>query len=107
MPTCLSDDSISMRCRKCNYSLWKLNRANCPECGTAFDWRTYRFRPNAIGLACPHCGHLHKDSPPSTATWITCHGCGKSVTAKAMQVVPLTADPRQAEAISEIKNSIT
>lgn len=26
-----------MRCKACNYSLWKLTEHRCPECGRAFD----------------------------------------------------------------------
>ncbi|MCX5661498.1 MAG: hypothetical protein NTW19_17605 [Planctomycetota bacterium] len=88
-----------MRCRTCDYCLWNLASARCPECGTDFDWRTYRFRPDTVALACPHCGHRHD----MTATDpITCESCGKVVPAIHMQVVPLTTDPRQAEALPNL-----
>lgn len=37
-----------MRCKACNYSLWKLTEHRCPECGRAFDPanpKTFRGKP--------------------------------------------------------------
>lgn len=93
-----------MRCRTCGYSLWNLPRPQCPECGTGFDLRTYRFVPGTVGFACPHCGHLHGGAGehhiPSSEDQVLCLNCGRAINVVEMRVVPLTDDLSKADASS-------
>ncbi len=89
-----------MRCRTCGYSLWNLSQPRCPECGSAFDLRTYRFVPGTVAFACPLCGHLHAGLGPMHLPALTdqlqCAGCGQRIDVPAMSV-QLMADSQAAE----------
>ncbi|MEX0775172.1 MAG: hypothetical protein WD042_05600 [Phycisphaeraceae bacterium] len=82
-----------MHCRTCGYALWNLSEPRCPECGTGFDLRTYRFTPGTVAFACPHCGHLHGGAGerylPAETEQAQCLGCGQAMDVKAMRVIPM------------------
>lgn len=86
-----------MHCRHCGYALWNLIEPRCPECGLAFDLRTYRFAPETVGFACPDCGHLHAgrddNGLPATADVAVCEACARPMQVTRMPVVPLLPDP--------------
>jgi hypothetical protein len=85
-----------MRCRTCNYALWNLNNPQCPECGTEFDLRSYRFTPGTVAFGCPHCGALHGGAGPNylpaETDTATCQSCSQTMTVTNMAVVPLSDD---------------
>ncbi len=85
-----------MQCRTCGYALLNLSEPRCPECGSGFDIRSYRFVPDTVAFACPYCDHLHGGSGesylPATTEQATCLGCGQAMTVSAMRVVPLAND---------------
>ena len=85
-----------MHCRVCGYTLWNLTQPQCPECGTPFDLRTYRFTPGSVAFACPHCNALHGGGGdaflPATTDTAICCACGQSMVVTHMRVVPLTDD---------------
>lgn len=91
-----------MHCQTCGYALWNLTEPRCPECGTGFDLRVYRFKPGAVAFACPHCGALHEGAGeqylPARSDEATCHGCGQTMCVTHMRVVPLVDDPDAAQA---------
>jgi hypothetical protein len=91
-----------MHCQHCGYLLWNLPTPACPECGVGFDIRRYRFRPGTVAFACPHCGQLHAGMGdrylPATTDQAQCRACGHSMTVASMRVVPLTDNPKDAEA---------
>ncbi|MEX0775171.1 MAG: hypothetical protein WD042_05595 [Phycisphaeraceae bacterium] len=91
-----------MHCRQCGYALWNLSEPRCPECGTGFDLRTYRFTPGTVAFACPHCGHLHGGAGerylPAETEQAQCLGCGQAMDVKAMHVMPLVDDARAVDA---------
>lgn len=86
-----------MQCRTCGYALWNLTEPRCPECGTKFDLREYRFKPGAVAFGCPYCGALHEGAGeaylPSSGESATCRGCGQSMAVAQMRVVLLSDDP--------------
>lgn len=90
-----------MRCRQCAYPLWNLTEPRCPECGTGFDLRTYRFRPGAVAFGCPHCGALHGGAGPNylpaETDTATCQACAQPMSVPHMKVVPLTEDAEAAD----------
>ncbi len=89
-----------MDCRRCGYQLWNLTEPRCPECGEAFDLRSYRFRPDTVAFACPYCGAQHRGAGeaylPSTDARATCQACGRDMPVASMRVVPLTDPPTPA-----------
>lgn len=93
-----------MRCRTCDYVLFNLREPVCPECGTAFDIRSYKFRKETVAFACPHCEALHGGEGdrylPATTDSAQCQACGREMTVAAMRVVPLVPLD-QVEAILE------
>ncbi len=90
-----------MQCQTCNYELWNLSQPHCPECGTGFDLRDYRFTPGTVAFACPHCQHLHGglgDSYlPSTDDQAQCLNCNAVMTVTDMSVIPMGDGPIHAE----------
>jgi hypothetical protein len=97
---------LSMHCRTCGYALWNLSEPRCPECGTAFDLRHYRFVPGTVGFACPHCGHLHGGMGPQHLPALTeqavCGGCGRTMEVARMRVVLMADDPALAQAEADV-----
>ncbi len=89
-----------MHCRTCGYALWNLSEPRCPECGTAFDLREYRFKPGTVAFGCPFCGALHEGAGeaylPSQTDVATCQGCGQAMQVAQMRVVLLSDDPEAA-----------
>ena len=87
-----------MHCRQCGYPLWNLSQPRCPECGTPFDLRTYRFIPQTVAFACPHCHHLHggigNNHLPSNDPQALCLRCGQVMNVPSMSVVPLVENPQ-------------
>ncbi len=83
-----------MQCRTCGYILLNLPEPRCPECGTGFDIRSYRFVPGTVAFACPHCGHMHGGTGesylPAMTELAACLGCGQAMRVGAMRVVPLS-----------------
>ncbi len=80
-----------MRCRHCDYLLFHLTRAHCPECGQGFDTEAYRFEPGAVSFHCPHCdqayfGNDDRGLPVPRA--FACAGCGTDVSLQELRVVP-------------------
>ncbi len=80
-----------MRCRNCDYPLWRIEARACPECGTGFKPSEFVFRPSGVTFHCPHCrqsyygtgekGHLE---PPS----FVCVQCHQPVTMDEMILEP-------------------
>src|SRR5690606_13268834 len=70
----------TMHCRECDYALWNLTEARCPECGSPFDVGDYVFERGTVAFACPLCGHEHDGMGPLYQPWLgrdsTCRGCG-------------------------------
>ncbi|MEX0655667.1 MAG: zinc ribbon domain-containing protein [Phycisphaeraceae bacterium] len=85
-----------MECSQCGYALWNLTESRCPECGTGFDLRHYRYRPSTVAFACPHCQALHAGTGeqyrPAHSDEAVCRACGEVMAVPRMPVVPLTAD---------------
>lgn len=80
-----------MRCRTCQYPLWRLKARNCPECGTPFSPADYEFVPFSVRFRCPHCaqeyygdGERGQLSPPE----FDCVRCGQRITMAEMVVEP-------------------
>ena len=44
-----------MKCRDCDYSLWRLPGRECPECGLPFKPSDEIFKPGAVKFCCPDC----------------------------------------------------
>jgi predicted RNA-binding Zn-ribbon protein involved in translation (DUF1610 family) len=85
-----------MHCLHCGYALWQLTSSQCPECGTAFSLRQYRFKHHAVAFECPSC---HERYPtrglfgwPFQDDDEPCAQCGELMDAAHMPVVPLTDD---------------
>ncbi len=92
-----------MRCRNCEYPLWRTTGRACPECGEAFAPSDYSFRPGTVLFRCPHCregyygtgraggpdqsgdgggeGHLEPAA-------FDCVGCGRAITMDEMALEP-------------------
>lgn len=92
-----------MHCRTCSYSLFNLREPRCPECGTGFDLRGYRFKPGTVAFACIHCDSLHAGEGPNylpgTGDTVVCQSCGLEMPTPSMRVVPLVP-LEQAEALN-------
>lgn len=86
-----------MQCRTCGYALWNLTEPRCPECGSGFDLRHYRFKPGAVAFGCPFCGALHEGSGaaylPSEQDTAVCQSCQQVMPVASMRVVLLSDDP--------------
>lgn len=80
-----------MRCRTCDYSLWKTTARTCPECGAPFRPSEFEFRPGAVRFGCPHCdqeyygtaadGHLEP-------TAFQCVRCQRPISMDEMVLAP-------------------
>lgn len=80
-----------MRCRTCDYSLWRIGERRCPECGSPFVPSQFEFRRNAVAFRCPHCaqayygtgrrGHLEPAE-------FGCASCGERVRMDEMTLEP-------------------
>jgi hypothetical protein len=80
-----------MRCRSCDYPLWRSTRRACTECGAPYAVADYRFRRGAVAFRCPHCstryygtsvdGHLEPNA-------FTCVGCGNAITMEETSIEP-------------------
>ncbi|MCE9590791.1 MAG: hypothetical protein K8S99_09740 [Planctomycetes bacterium] len=82
-----------MRCRTCGYILCNLRQPVCPECGTGFDIRSYKFTKETVAFACPYCDAMHAGQGtkyiPEEADTATCRACGREMNVACMRVVPL------------------
>jgi hypothetical protein len=89
-----------MECRTCGYALWNLTEPRCPECGSAFDLREYRFKPGTVAFGCPFCGALHEGGGecylPSESDEAACRSCGQVMRVSQMRVVLLSDDAEAA-----------
>jgi predicted RNA-binding Zn-ribbon protein involved in translation (DUF1610 family) len=85
-----------MNCRTCGYSLFNLSSNVCPECGSRFDLRSYKFEPESVAFACPYCEHTYAGHGtnylPSEADQVQCLNCGQTVATELFRVVPLRPD---------------
>ena len=80
-----------MKCRNCDYSLWRLPGRECPECGTPFRPSEESFKPGKVKFCCPACmqayygtsqeGHL----VPRT---FDCVQCGRHLDMDEMVLLP-------------------
>lgn len=54
-----------MRCKSCNYALWRLKARTCPECGAPFKPSEHLFEPNSVRFRCPHCTQEYYGTDPN------------------------------------------
>jgi hypothetical protein len=82
-----------MRCKGCNYSLWKTKAGPCPECGLLFKPTDMVFTQNAVAFMCPHCGQDYygtsKDGHLEPRTF-DCVKCAKLIDEDQMLLRPTT-----------------
>lgn len=81
-----------MKCKKCDYRLWRLTTPICPECGEPFRPSEFEFVANSVQFRCPHCdqdyygtnkrnGHL---DPPE----FSCISCRRRIHMDEMVLFP-------------------
>lgn len=86
-----------IRCPKCNYPLSHLASRTCPECGTPFLPSDFRFLPNSVDYACPHCDRRYCGNDENghlSPTAFDCGGCGQHIEMDEMVVLPRVREPR-------------
>ncbi len=84
-------EGSAVRCRSCDYPLWKTTRRECPECGSPFAPSEYEFRPATVAFRCPHCAQAYYGTSPRghlEPTAFDCPQCGKAITMDEMSVEP-------------------
>lgn len=80
-----------MRCRTCDYQLWRTTRRACPECGTGYLPSEYRFEPAAVVFRCPHCQEGYYGTSPEghlVPSSFECQRCGSAISMDAMSLEP-------------------
>lgn len=80
-----------MRCRSCNYTLWRLTTRTCPECGAPFKPSEFEFEPNAVRFRCPHCAQDYYGTDPQgllTPREFDCVRCQKHIHIDEMVLEP-------------------
>jgi hypothetical protein len=88
-----------VRCRNCEYPLWRTARRECPECGEAFAPSAYSFRPGTVLFRCPHCregyygtrrgsGEIDGGEGHLEPSAFDCVGCGRPLTMDEMVLEP-------------------
>ncbi len=80
-----------MRCRTCDYPLWRTTRRHCPECGTAFRPSEYRFEPAAVLFRCPHCSEGYYGTGRDgqlEPSHFDCASCGMAIETDQMSLEP-------------------
>ena len=87
--------ALSVRCQHCDYLLFNLTRAVCPECGQPFSIETYAFEPGHVSFNCPHCDQDYYGNDARGLPWprqFVCVQCKQSIALEQMRVVPLHPD---------------
>ncbi len=86
-----------MNCVRCDYLLWDLPEARCPECGLGFDVNDYAFVRGAVHFMCPHCGQSYLGTDerglPQPRKF-ECVGCHQPIDAANMPVRPILESAR-------------
>lgn len=80
-----------MRCKGCGYELWSMAPGTCPECGRAWTFRDFRFRPGHVQFLCPACDHAYAGHGPEghpVPESFDCRSCGSAVTLGSMRALP-------------------
>lgn len=88
-----------MRCRNCEYPLWRTPRRECPECGEPFAPSSYSFRPGTVLFRCPHCREGYYGTKRGSGesgggegqlepSAFDCVGCGRAITIDEMALEP-------------------
>ena len=84
-----------MNCPHCQYVLFGLTEARCPECGREFEVTDFYFKPGDVAFLCPHCrqGYAGNDEfgLPRPRSF-RCATCSKYVNVASMIVQPLRPD---------------
>ncbi|MFQ5382453.1 MAG: YIP1 family protein [Phycisphaerae bacterium] len=80
-----------MNCARCDYLLWELPEARCPECATPFKVTDFAFPPDGVHFLCPSCGQAYLGNDghglPSPRRF-ACVACGRQLDAVRLMVRP-------------------
>ncbi|MBL0922077.1 MAG: hypothetical protein IBJ10_08100, partial [Phycisphaerales bacterium] len=85
-----------MRCRTCNYVLWRLRARTCPECGAGFLPSEYEFERNSVRFRCPHCSQEYYGTDAQgllTPRAFECVRCAAAIQMDEMVLEPAAGLP--------------
>ncbi len=80
-----------MRCKGCQYPLWKLSARACPECGAPFTPSDFDFRPETVKFCCPHCWQVYYGTDERgliEPREFECVKCAKRIELDSMVLLP-------------------